>query len=49
MPEPSTTTLDRVLASTTKAPAPIIELVCPKCGKGGLKAGSRRSRIFVLT
>jgi transposase-like protein len=37
------TILDRILTDNDKHPAPILDLVCPDCGKPGIKSGSRRT------
>src|SRR6266851_1162265 len=37
------TILDRILGDNHKRPAPIFELVCPECGKAGIKSGSRKT------
>jgi hypothetical protein len=39
----SNTIIERILGDSHKGPAPISELVCPGCGKPGIKSGSRKT------
>jgi transposase-like protein len=44
MDQSPTTILDRILSDHgSPAPAPVFELVCPDCGKPGIKSGSRKT------
>ena len=41
--ESPNTILKRILGDSRQAPAPVSDLVCPDCGKPGIKSGSRKT------